>query len=512
MKKIFSLAIAAALLCACSPKVVVLYDNDVHCAVDGYADMAARQKAEKALCKNVFTVSSGDFVQGGNLGAGTKGAYIALIMNKVGYDFVTLGNHEFDYGMKRQAEIAEELDAKIVDCNLISLVDGKRLFDPYEIVQCGRKRIAFLGISTPYSFVSSTPRFFQNEKGEYIYSLCVDTFYETVQNMVDDARNQGADYVIVLAHLGDDVEVDAINSQTLIANTNGIDVVLDGHSHSTVEKRILKNNKGRDVLMTSTGSHFENIGRLTFEKGKFSSQLLPVTEVSPKDPDVERFVDSLKCEFEKQGSRIVCVSKRRLCATEDGKRIVRFEQRPLGKLVADAYRVVTGAEIGSAGGGSLRNDLPQGAVSHNDLFSIMPFGNRVCTVELPGSVIADIVEFSVHGLPMEFGGYQQFSGLTFDLDESVPSPAVVNSYNEFVKFEAGPRRVSNIKVYDAASDSYLPLDPDRKYKFASVDYMLLNHGDGFIFTDGYDVRHTGLTDLQVLETYLTDSLHGVVDM
>lgn len=511
MKKITLFFATVAMICGCSPKVVVLYDNDVHCAVDGYADMAARKKAEKAQCQYVYTVSAGDYVQGGNLGAGTKGAYIALIMNKVGYDFVTLGNHEFDYGMPRQAEFAKELDAKIVDCNLIYLPENRRLYDPYAIVQCGPKRIAFLGVSTPYSFVSSTPKYFQNDKGEYIYSLCVDTFYDTIQNMVDDARNQGADYVIALTHLGDDVEADPINSQSMIANTHGIDVVLDGHSHSTVEHRILKNNKGKDVLMTSTGSHFENIGRLALEKGKFTSQLIPVNATTPKDPEVEDFVDSLKQEYDKLGNKIMCVNREKMFAEQDARRIVRFSQQPLGHLIAEAYRYVTGSEIGMIGGGSIRNNLNQGAISHNDIFSILPFGNQICTAEIPGSILADILEFSVHALPMEFGGYQQLAGVKYDLDLSVPSPVVVDANNEFSKFDGGARRVKNIMVYDEASASYKPLDPNRKYKVAGADYMLVNHGDGYNFTDNCEVRNTNLVDVQVFEQYLTDVLKGVIE-
>lgn len=509
-KILLAVAVAAALLFSCSPKVTVLYDNDVHCAIDGYADMAAYRKAAKADCKYVYTVSAGDFVQGGSIGAGTKGDYIVKMMNKVGYDFVTLGNHEFDYGMERQAEIVNELDAGVVDCNLIHLPDNKRLYEPYAIVECGPRRIAFVGVSTPYSFISSTPRFFQNEKGEYVYTLCVDNLYEIVQSVVDEARSRGADYVIVLSHLGDEVDVTPVNSHTLIANTHGIDVVLDGHSHSTVERCILKNDKGEEVLMTSTGSHFENVGRLTLEKGRFRSELLPVSAATPKDPEVERFVDSLKEDFEKEGRRIICVSESRMKAMEDGVRLVRLQQQPLGRLITDAYRFFTGAQVASVSGGSIRTDLPQGAVSYNDLLAILPFGNKICTVELPGSVIADMVEFSVCGLPEEFGGYQQFSGLTFDVDVSIPSPVEVDANGEFVRFDGGRRRVSNIKVYDPDSDLYLPLEPEGKYKFAGTDYLLLNHGDGYAFTDAFDIRQTGMTDLQVLVEYLTGHLQGVI--
>ena len=267
MKRFFLPFLVLALAVACSPKttpagksgkaasdIVILYDNDVHCSVDGYAKMAALKAEKKAQTPYVTVVSAGDYVQGGSMGAASKGGYIVTIMNAVGYDLVTLGNHEFDYAIPRLKEISKELKATILCCNLIDLKADARMFKPYEIVDYGGTKVAFIGAATPYSFNSSTPAYFQDDKGNYVYSLSADTYYDTFQNFINDARNQGADYVVALTHLGDDVNYDPINSQELARQTEGLDVILDGHSHSLVPQRILTNKAGKSVLYSQTGS------------------------------------------------------------------------------------------------------------------------------------------------------------------------------------------------------------------------------------------------------------------
>ena len=251
--------------------VIVLYENDVHCGVDGYGNFAALKDEMKASHKYVTLVSSGDFVQGGSLGASSHGRNIINIMNEVGYDFVTLGNHEFDYGIPRQQELMEALNAECLCCNFKDLRTGEQLYAPYRIVNYGDFDVAFLGMSTPYTINSSTPSYFKDEKGNFIYSFCIENFYDVVQNAVNSAREEGAEYVVVLSHLGDESEGEGgVNSPSMIENTYGIDVVLDGHSHSVIPGTVLKNKKGKDVILTSTGTKFQYMGVLTIRpNGKF---------------------------------------------------------------------------------------------------------------------------------------------------------------------------------------------------------------------------------------------------
>jgi 2',3'-cyclic-nucleotide 2'-phosphodiesterase (5'-nucleotidase family) len=522
MKRItfFLLILAAAV--ACSPKtapagsqrasdIVILYDNDVHCAVDGYAKMAALKAEKMAQTPYVTLVSAGDYVQGGSMGAASKGGYIVTIMNAVGYDFVTLGNHEFDYAIPRLKEIAQTLSATILCCNLIDLKAGKRMFKPYEIVDYGGTKVAFIGGATPYSFNSSTPAYFQDDKGNYVYSLCADTYYDTFQNFIDDARNQGADYVVALTHLGDDVEYDPINSQVLARETSGIDVILDGHSHNLVPERRLTAKDGKTVLYSQTGAHFDNFGVMTISPdGKIKLEMIPASDYKKEDPRVRAVTDSLKKEYAALGARKIGRSEVMLPAKDkEGDWLVRKSETSLGDFCADAFRVILGTDIAMVGGGSIRNDMPAGNISFDDIFNVFPFNNTACIAELTGQQILDVLEFAVAAYPTDFGGFPHISGLTFSFDPSIESPVIYDVNRAFVKMDGGPRRVSDVKVFDKKTGKYEALDPARTYTVGGSTYLLRDAGDGFEMLNG--VGHdTGESDVEVLEKYIDENLGGVI--
>jgi len=511
----------AAVALSCSPKttpaggtkapadIVILYDNDVHCSVDGYAQMAALKKAKMALTPYVTLVSNGDYVQGGSLGAASKGSYIIEIMNAVGYDLVTLGNHEFDYGIPRLRELTGKLNAHTLCCNLIDLKADRRMYDPYEMVDYGGTKVAFIGVATPYSFNSSTPAYFQDENGNYVYSLCADIFYDNVQNFVDDAREQGADYVVAMTHLGDDVAYDPINSQTLAANTRGIDVILDGHSHSLVPSRILKGTDGKPVIYSQTGAHFENLGVLTIKAdGTISTELVPVKDYPDKDAEVDAVIGRLKAEYAALGARKIGHSDVMLPAKdENGDWLVRKYETSLGDLCADAFRITMGTEIAMLGGGSIRKDLPAGDIRYDDIFNVFPFNNSTCTAELTGAQILDVLEFGVAAYPTDFGGFLHVSGLTYEFDPSVESPVVYDINKAFVRIDPGKRRVSNVRVLDSASGRYEPIDPARTYTVGGTTYLLRDAGDGYEMLKGIG-RDTGTPDVDRLESYVVDHLKG----
>jgi len=200
-----------------SGEIIVLYTNDVHCGVDeniGYAGLAAYAAEMEAVAgeKNVTLVDAGDAVQGAAIGTLSKGEYIVEIMNYVGYDIVVPGNHEFDYGMEQMLALMDMHDAAVVSANFIDLRTGETVFEPYQIIDYGDVQVAYVGITTPKAFTSSTPKYFQDDKGNYIYSLSEDdtgeALYNVVQKAVDDAIEAGADYVIAVGHcgIGDDVK------------------------------------------------------------------------------------------------------------------------------------------------------------------------------------------------------------------------------------------------------------------------------------------------------------------
>ena len=529
MKKYLLLVLMAVAVLSCSPKVaapagietkapskppvdadiVIVYDNDVHCSVDGYANIAALRNEKLKETPYVSLVSAGDFVQGGSLGAASKGEYIIEIMNSVGYDYVTLGNHEFDFGIPRLKELTGMLTAKTLCCNLIDLRADRRLYDPYKIVSYGNTKVAFIGVATPYSFNSSTPAYFQDEKGNYVYSLCADVFYDNVQNFVDDARHQGADYVIVVSHLGDDVINDPINSQALAANTSGIDVILDGHTHNTVPSRTLKANDGKTVLYSQTGAHFENLGVLTITpQGKLTTQLIPVKDYPAKDPKVEAVIDQQKQKYAERGARKIGHSEVMMPAkNENGDWLVRKYETSLGDFCADAFRLTMDTDIALVGGGSIRANLPAGDVTYDSIFNVFPFNNRVCTAELTGQQILDVLEFGVSAFPADFGGFLHVSGLTYEFDPSVETPVVFDINKAFVRIDAGERRVRNVQVLNRETGKFERIDHTRTYTVGGTAYLLMEAGDGYEMLKGVG-HETGDVDVNVLEEYIVKILKG----
>lgn len=261
--------------------IVVLYTNDVHCGVDeniGYAGLALYKKQMQSLTPYVALVDAGDAIQGAPIGTLSDGGYLIDIMNQVGYDFAIPGNHEFDYGMPRFLELAGKLNCGYYSSNFMDLRTGAPVLAPYKMFTYGASKVAFVGATTPESFTKSTPAYFQDANGNYIYSFCEDEtgqkLYTQIQAAVDSARAEGADYVILVGHLGENGTTERWTSDNVIKNTTGIDVCIDGHSHEEYAKYI-KSKDGRDVLLTQTGTKLKDIGKLVIRAdGTITNELV----------------------------------------------------------------------------------------------------------------------------------------------------------------------------------------------------------------------------------------------
>lgn len=489
--------------------IVVLYENDVHCSVDGYANLAALKSEMLKTHKHVVLVSNGDYVQGGSLGAASHGRNIINIMNAVGYDYVTLGNHEFDYGIPRQQELMADLTATCLCSNLKDLRTNTFPYKAFEVVDYDGVKIGFVGMSTPYTITSSNPSYFKDDKGDYIYSFSIEDFYDVAQNAVNSAREAGADYIIVLSHLGDELEGEnGVNSPSLIENTYGIDVVLDGHSHSLIPCTLLKNKKGENVILTSTGTRFENIGVLTYHRsGYFSTEVIPTSCLPERDPEVVKVIEEIKDGYQKIASKVVCTSDKPLNASdENGTRLVRNQETGIGNFCADAYRVMFDADIAFINGGGIRAGLPGGNITFNDIFTMFPFEKLAVTCGIRGETILDLLEMSVSIAPGEFGGFHQVSGLKFEYRTDIPSPIVYDADHNFAGVN-GERRVKNVWVLDKATGQYLPLNKQKVYKMAASQYLVIDHGDGFTMTkECININDTGMLDTDLIETFITDRL------
>ena len=517
-----AMAVSMGMAAGAEGDIVVLYTNDVHCAVAqddenqvlGYAKVAALKEELEEAGSEVILVDAGDAIQGEAIGTLSSGEYLVQIMDEVGYDIAVPGNHEFDYGMEQFLKLAEEADYDYISANFTDLTTGEPVFDAYEIEEEGGVKIAFVGVCTPKTITSSTPVYFQNDAGEYIYGFRQDetgaALYDCVQSAVDAARAEGADYVIAVTHLGIEAECSPWMSTELIGNTNGIDVVLDGHSHSTIEGDLVKNKDGANVLMTSTGTKLSAIGKLTIaEDGALSSEL--VYDYEGSDPEVEAFIAGIQAEFEETLNQVVAKTDVALVINEPSTldkeekiRLVRNAETNLGDLCADAYRYVSGADVALVNGGGIRTDILAGDITYDDIISVHPFGNELCMVEATGQQILDALEMGARVTPEENGGFLQVSGLTYEIHTDMESTVKLDE-NGMFQGMLGDYRVQNVMIGDE------PLDPDKTYTVASHNYMLKNAGDGInMFTECELLLEDIMLDNQVLITYITEGLDGVV--
>ncbi len=507
--------------------IVILYTNDIHCGIEdgiGFAGLSALKKDLQKETPYVTLVDNGDAVQGTLIGTISKGSYIIDIMNEVGYEFATFGNHEFDYGMPVLDGLVSKAKFQYVVSNIDFFGKNKTFLDrtaPYAIKKYGNCKVAFVGATTPNAITTSTPAFFQ-EDGEFVYDLNKSAtgkkLYHKVQNAVNAARQDGADFVIVLAHLGIDEQDAPCNSTDLIKNTVGIDVVLDGHSHSVIAQDLVKNKYGTEVILTSTGTKFQNVGKLVISKnGKVSSELVSADKYTKKDASITKFIEGIKASYEAEVLKVVAKSDVALKITDGaGVRMVRNSETAIGNLCADAYRAVAQADIGMVNGGGIRANLPLGDITYADIINVHPFGNILCKVVATGQQILDCLEFACRSTQKyykegqkavgESGGFQSVSGLKFTIDTSIKSTVTTDTTGMFSGV-AGARRVKDVMV--EKDGKWVPIDPNGTYTLASHNYMLKQGGDGFnMFQNDELLIDEGMIDNQVLMTYIVDILEG----
>ena len=495
--------------------IVILHTNDVHCGIeDGltYAGVSAYAKEMEAQygADRVTLVDAGDAVQGGPIGTLTQGEYLVDIMNQVGYDIFTPGNHEFDYQIPRLLELTELLDAQTISSNFVDLTTGESVFQPYTVLDYGDVQVGYVGITTPESFTKSTPAYFQDENGNYIYGFCEGNngqdLYDNVQASVDAARADGADYVVAVAHLGIEETSAPWRSTDVIANTTGIDVMIDGHSHSTIDGQQVANEEGEMVLLNQTGTKLSAVGKIVIDPdtGDITAEL--VTDYAVWDADTQAFVDGINAEFADVLNQVVAHSDVSLTTVDptSGERIIRNLETNLGDLCADAYRTVLEADVGLVNGGGIRADIPAGDVTYGQIINVHPYSNQATSVRATGQQLLDALEMGARNNPGENGGFLQVSGMTYTIDTTIPSGVVTDDKGNFIRVD-GEYRVKDVTVNGE------PLDVNKTYVVASHDYMLLDGGDGMVMFQGDEVvKDRVMPDNQVLIQYIRDSLGGSV--
>ena len=521
-----SMAIGAPAASACwygdKSDVTILYTNDVHTYIDKqspkltYAAIADLKQSYQNAGKDVLLVDAGDHVQGTAYGSMDEGASIIKLMNAAGYDVATPGNHEFDYGMDRAKAIMKEADFPYLSCNWVDLRTTLRVLPSVKVFVRGGRRIAFVGVTTPETFTKSTPAYFMDKaQRKYIYDIQGGEdgkkLYDAVQKAIDKAKLL-ADVVIGLGHLGVDPSSSPWTSEEVIAHTSGFDAFIDGHSHTVMENKQVQDASGKAVTLTQTGSYFANVGEMTIAAdGTITTKLIPTHEgmdatIAAMQTSWVNTVDDMLGEKIAVGDSDFYVSD-----PATGKRRIRSAETNLGDFVADGiYTYFNEVEklhcdVAIMNGGGIRADVPAGDWTFKTCKQVSPFGNVACLMSVTGKQIQDALEFAARFAGKdgkENGGFLQVAGATYEIHTDIPNTVQTDEKNVWIGSATGTPRVQNVKIYDKASGTYVPLDEGKTYALAGMNYTLRNLGDGFAMFDGAElIKDYVSEDYLVMSTY-----------
>ena len=501
--------------------VTILYTNDIHTYIDQdltYSLVAAY----KDSLENALLVDAGDHIQGTAYGGMDQGATIIELMNAAGYDLATLGNHEFDYDMEGCIAAMEAADFPYVSCNFYHEADGSRgenVLDSYEVFELGGVSVAIIGITTPESFTKSTPAYFQDDNGDYIYGIAGgpdgEELYDAIQEAVDAASAE-ADYVIALGHLGVDESSQPWTSREVIANTTGLDVFIDGHSHTTLPMEEVTDEGGDTVILTQTGSYLDAVGQLTISQdGTITTALLTAEDLSglTPDPAVKALEDAWIGEIEEQLGQVIGYAEVTLDNYDaEGSRLVRKQETNTGDFAADALYYLFDSmgmdvDVAVMNGGGIRNGAVTGEITYQTCKEIHTFGNVACLITVTGQQLLDALEWGAKDMTadgaVENGGFLHVSGLRYTVNTAIPSTVQQDELGVWTGGPTGGYRVTAVEVLNNETGVYEPLSLTGVYNLAGYNYTLRNLGDGFaMFQGAENVLDYVAEDYMVLADYL----------
>ncbi len=564
MKRILALLLATFMvlsLAACGERVennppaspeevVILYTNDIHTYIDKNIsyDLLAGLKAElQKESRNVLLADAGDHVQGTAYGSVDKGESIIKLMNAAKYDVATLGNHEFDYGMAGCIQIRDWADFPYVSANFYKEengVIGANVLDAFKMFEFGGTKVAIVGVTTPETFTKTTPAYFQDDSGNYIYGIAGGDdgtkLYESVQKAVDDAKAAGATKVIALGHLGIDESSKPWTSKDVIANVSGLDAFIDGHSHSVVECELVADKDGREIPLTQTGEYFSNIGMMVIAAdGSITTELITVEEIKETSTDgdgneVETVVGHQLVSDLYTGPAYPIASEvasikdgwigdvdaalgQKIGTTDltfdnydsSGNRLVRKQETNTGDFAADALYYLfdnmdLDVDVAIMNGGGIRNKAVTGELTYKIAKNIHTFGNVACLQTVTGQQLLDALEWGARDVgEAECGGFLHVAGITYKIDAEWPTSVQKDDKGVWTGAPTGGYRVHDVKVYNKETGAYEPLDLNAKYNLAGYNYTLRDLGDGFnMFSGAVNVLDYVMEDYMVLANYI----------
>lgn len=437
-------------------QITIIHTNDTHSRIlaedggFGFAKIATLIKETKAENPNTLVVDAGDTLHGKPIINVSKGENAVKILNASGYDFMVPGNHDFNYGADRLIELSKLAKFKMLSANL-TYYNGNEIFKPYEIIDMNGVKIGIFGLCTPETAYKTSPSNVEGVKFNDPIEVS-----KKIVNELDDKT----DVIIGLAHIGLD-ESSVMTSKEIAEKVNGIDVIIDGHSHTELENGLIVNN----TLIAQTGEYDNNLGMVEIEvkDGKIQNKNAKLLKSSnyaniEEDKDVSSLINEIKKQNDLIFSEVVATSDIDL----DGEREnVRRKETNLGNLSADAIRAETKSDIAFVNGGNIRTSIPAGDVTKGKIAELFPFGNTIQVIKLNGSELKKALEISVSGYPETQGGFLQVSGITFAFD---------------------PSKTAGSRVFDVKVNDNL-IDDIKEYTVAINDF--LSEGG-----DGYDVFNT----------------------
>lgn len=490
--------------------IVILHTNDVHGAIDNYASVAALKDAYEAAGAQVLLMDAGDFSQGSTSVNVSEGATAVELMNMAGYDVATTGNHEFDYGYANLKTLMEQAEFPILAANAFTAEGELAMDEANHTFQLGDVTVGVFGLATPETATKAHPA-----KLEGVTFLAEEELFACAQEQVDELTAAGCDYIIALGHLGIDAESTGNRSIDLLENVTGIDVFIDGHSHST-QSDIAEETNGTgmvgDTVLTSTGTKLESVGVVdiaadgTIDASTISMEELNATEGFTPDQDIATRVSEINAQIEEDMGQVIGTSEVDLDGVREN---VRASETNLGDLITDAMLWQAGQdneEVDAAitNGGGIRASIAAGDITKKSVNDVLPFGNTLYVVELTGAELLEALEASTYCTPEPVGAFPQVAGIEFTINTGAAYDAGENYPGTTY---AEPASINRVTIQTVGGQAF---DADATYTIVTNDFLAAGGDTYYAFKaaeSGYD---TGILLDQVVMDYITEELDGTV--
>jgi 5'-nucleotidase/UDP-sugar diphosphatase len=537
MRKWLSILLSLTLLVCClapaaladqtvdlTGKLVIVHTNDIHgyAVTDpsepsvGYAQIKQYYEEAKATGADTLLLDAGDASQGQPIVNLSKGLNAITFMNATGYQAMCPGNHEFDWGVDQFLQNAETADFPILCANMLRTSDNTLYFDPYKIFETGNYKVGVIGLDTPETLTKANPSLMTN-----VTFLMGQDLYDCVQQYVDELKADGCDLIVVLGHLGVEDESAGNRSTDVIANTTGIDLFIDGHSHLELNEEVEQKHEESTedtvptTLLVSTGCYGQNIGEVVFDGESLSASLYAAqtTEVSAEygDAEVSELIGSINDEIDQELS--ATFAKTTVLLNGERSPGVRTEETNLGDFCTDAmlweanqtYSEPVVAAFNNGGG--IRASIQIGDITMKDMKTVFPFGNTLQIMTLKGSEMLELLEASTYCTPEPLGGFMQVSGIEMTIDTTVPY--VNGDQYPDSTYYAPANPGARVTITSVGGE---PFDPDAEYVVCTNDFSAAGGDQCYVLK--YANQQTGYNTYVALEdaliNYTTEVLGGVI--